>query len=126
MADGVLKVSVGGAWRNISLTGPQGPQGAAGPQGNQGVAGPAGPQGVQGPTGPQGPMGKGIEVKGTVPSAPELPASGNTDGDAWVTSDTGHLWVWDQETQTWIDAGQVQGPPGPQGPPGAQGPQGPA
>jgi hypothetical protein len=31
------------------------------------------------------------------------------------------MWVWDEDTQTWIDIGLVQGPPGPTGPQGIQG-----
>jgi len=41
----------------ITLTGPQGPQGLVGPQGLQGPQGVQGLPGVQGPAGPQGPMG---------------------------------------------------------------------
>lgn len=99
--------------------GPQGAQGARGPQGDQGVPGPAGPQG------PEGPMGTGINIKGTVPSADALPDEGNVDGDAWVTVDDGHLWVWEASTPGWVDAGQMQGPAGPAGPQGPEGLQGP-
>lgn len=114
----------------LGPAGPQGPTGATGAAGATGPAGPAGPigpegpAGPQGPTGPQGPAGTGVTIKGSVPSSADLPASGNTEGDAWITQDTGHLWVWDG-TQ-WVDAGLIQGPPGPAGPQGATGPQGPA
>jgi len=84
-------------------------------------------RGPTGATGPQGPPGAGQIFKGQVPSYADLP-TGATPGDSYVTTDTGHLWVWDG-TQ-WIDGGSVVGPPGPQGPPGAAstvpGPQGPA
>ncbi len=111
--------------------GPIGPQGEPGVEGSQGPAGstgpqgPAGPQGQQGIEGPEGPPGTGILVKGTVPNSGALPATGNSDGDAWIAADTGHMWVWDSAGGTWIDAGKVQGPPGPQGPQGSTGATGP-
>jgi hypothetical protein len=112
-----------------------GPQGATGPQGAQGVAGPQGAQGPtgstgpQGPVGPQGPIGQGLTPKGTVANSGSLPASGNTAGDIWITSDTGHGWSWDGTK--WVDMGPFQGPAGATGPQGttgatgATGPQGP-
>lgn len=118
--------------------GPQGIQGEQGPQGETGATGPAGPQGIQGPEGPQGPVGAGIDLQGSVPTYADLP-SGPTvkPGDAYVTEDTGDMWVWSStgpnDPGTWINAGHVVGPPGPQGeqgpmgatgPTGAQGPQG--
>lgn len=125
--------------------GPQGPSGATGPPGATGATGPAGPtgptgpQGIQGPTGPQGatgadgpqgsdgpqgPPGVAVTIVGSVPDSGSLPPTGNP-GDGWIAQDTGHLWVWDEDTQTWIDVGLIQGPPGEQGEQGAQGPQGP-
>lgn len=103
--------------------GPQGQPGVAGPQGDPGATGPAGPigpqgatgpQGQQGPAGPQGPAGTGINLLGQVPTEADLPASGNV-GDAWITTDTGDLWIWDGVE--WINAGPIVGPPGPPGPP---------
>jgi len=117
-------------------TGPQGPEGPQGPQGIQGPEGPQGPQGVQGvkgdtgatgaegpqgATGAQGPAGGGVTIKGTVATSGSLPASGNTNGDAYVVSGTGHLWVWGG---SWTDVGAFQGPAGPTGPQGSAGPQG--
>ena len=94
------------------------------------------PAGIQGPVGPQG---QGINIKGTVPNHAALPATGNSPGDVWVTTDTGHGWSW--SGTTWVDIGPIQGPAGPPGttgpagppgadstvpgPPGAQGPTGP-
>ena len=134
---------------NYGPTGPQGPIGPTGPQGPQGdkgdtgLTGPIGPQGVQGPIGPVGPEGPqgikgdkgdqgiqgdpgaGIDIQGTVPHAPDdLPPTGEP-GDAWMSADDGHMWAWDDDTNTWVDLGKVQGPPGPQGPIGPQGIQGP-
>jgi len=48
-----------------------------------------------------------------------LPGSGNTVGDGYITTDTGHLWVWNGSS--WNDVGNVTGP---QGTTGAQGIQG--
>jgi|SRR5215472_902869 len=87
--------------------------------GPPGPVGPAGPQGIQGPTGPIGPP---LQMKGTVASHANLPASGNTVGDVWITADTGHAWSWNGTS--WIDCGQFQGPQGATGATGAQGPSG--
>lgn len=110
-----------------SVTGPQGPQGPPGQSitgppglpGQQGPPGLPGPAGPQGQPGPQGPAGIGINVKGQVATAADLPPVGLI-GDAWIAADTGHLWVY-TGMGTWIDAGPIQGPQGPQGPPGAPG-----
>ena len=107
-------------------TGPVGATGPQGPQGIPGVQGVAGSQGLQGPPGPQGvegPPGVGLDTKGTVPTFDDLPANAEP-GDAYVTDDTGDLWVW-SSTGVWIHAGHVVGPEGPQGPPGPQGEPGP-
>jgi hypothetical protein len=84
-----------------------------------------GPQGPQGATGAQGPAGTGINLKGSVPDAAQLPTAGNTQGDAWVASDTMHLWFWETTSGPWVDLGPIQGPAGPTGPEGATGPVGP-
>jgi hypothetical protein len=78
------------------------------------VMGPPGPPGPTGPTGPPGPQGQGIVIKGTVATHANLPTTGNAVGDMWITADTGHGWVW-QANLTWLDAGPIQGPPGPPG-----------
>jgi hypothetical protein len=75
------------------------------------------------PQGEKGDQGTGITIKGTVPTSADLPMTGNTPGDMWIASDTGHGWTWDGVV--WTDAGPVQGPPGPPGPQGPQGNQGP-
>lgn len=103
----------------LGATTPGSPPSIQGPPGPQGPTGPAGPQGPTGPTGPQGQQGEALDIKGSVPNAAALPSTGNQAGDAWITSDTGHMWTWNGTT--WIDAGLVQGPPGPQGPAGPQG-----
>ena len=58
---------------------------------DRGVLGPTGPQGAQGPTGPQG---TGINMKGTVATVGDLPATGNTVGDGYVVLANGHVYVW--------------------------------
>lgn len=106
--------------------GPPGSTGGTGPQGPAGATGPPGPTGAQGPTGATGPAGTGINLKGSVPTAADLPPSGNTTGDGWIAEDTGHLWVWD--STAWVDVGAIVGPPGeqgPEGPAGSTGAQGP-
>jgi hypothetical protein len=88
-----------------------------------GTATSEGEQGPPGPPGPQGPPGIGLAVKGGVPTVGDLPPVGE-EGDAWIVQNTGHLWVWDEDTQTWIDSGLIQGPKGDIGPAGPQGPKG--
>src|SRR5262245_18522844 len=104
-------------------TGPQGEPGLTGPQGNTGPAGPTGSAGPMGPVGPPGPAGTGLNMKGTVPTELDLPATGNLVGDAYVVEATGDLWSWDG-TQ-WNNLGPIQGPAGPTGPEGPEGPEGP-
>jgi hypothetical protein len=109
------------------IPGPEGPPGPAGDTGPAGDPGPQGPQGDPGPQGPQGPEGTGLELQGVVATAADLPAAGAATGDAYITEDNGHLWVW--SGSEWADAGPVQGPagdPGPQGPQGPTGATGPA
>lgn len=54
----------------------------------------AGPQGPTGPLGPTGPQGTGINMKGTVATVNDLPATGNTVGDGYVVLANGHVYVW--------------------------------
>lgn len=105
------------------LTGPAGPEGAEGPQGPQGPQGIQGPEGPEGPQGPAGVDGKSVKIVGSVATSSDLPASSTNAGDGYLTTDTGHLWVW--SGTTWVDVGLIQGPAGPAGADGAQGPQGP-
>ena len=116
-------------------TGPQGIQGIQGEPGTHGTdgvdgaTGATGPQGIQGPQGPQGDAGAdgtSVELKGSVADFSSLPA-GASEGDLWITSDTGDGWVSDG-AGGWSNVGPIQGPAGatgPQGDTGAQGPQGP-
>jgi hypothetical protein len=42
-------------------------------------------------------------VRGTVANHAALPPTGNQQGDAWITLDTGHIWVWNGSA--WVDGG---------------------
>ena len=78
-----------------------------------------GPQGAQGPAGADGKDGTGVNIKGAVSSSSELPGSGEA-GDAYITNDTGNLWVWDVDQSKYVDTGaQVKGPKGDTGAAGA-------
>ena len=113
-------------------TGPQGNDGPAGPQGPAGATGPQGNDGPAGPTGPQGATGAdgtGVTILGSLANVGQLPGTGDP-GDAYLIN--GNLYVWSDNSNTWEDAGNIQGPAGPIGPTGATGangatgPQGPA
>jgi hypothetical protein len=134
MSSGELKGAPGtpGVQGATGPAGPQGPTGATGATGAAGPAGPTGPAGPQGergatgpagPAGPQGEDGQGIELRGSVPTAADLPG-GLTPADAGTayTTDDGHLHVW--SGSSWRDLGALEGPEGPAGPAGPQGPQG--
>lgn len=85
-------------------------------------------EGAPGPEGPRGPMGEGIHIKGTVPTAAFLPPGPHEVGDIYLTENDGHGHVWNGHH--FFDFGYVRGPqgipgnPGPQGPAGMAGPQG--
>ena len=48
-----------------------------------------------------------VTWKPGVADAANLPASGNSDGDARLTNDDGHLHIWDADTSTWTDQGDI-------------------
>jgi hypothetical protein len=83
----------------------------------------AGPPGPAGPAGPPGPAGSGIQIQGVVTTASALPGSAAV-GQAWITSNDGHLHVW-TASNAWADTGPIVGPAGPAGTAGAAGPTGP-
>ena len=97
-------------------TGPSGPAGGSGPAGPPGPTGgngPSGPAGPPGPTGPAGPQGvAGLDIGVSPPSGP------STAGDLWWESDTGHLYVYynDSNSDQWVAVSQ-----GPAGAPGGSG-----
>lgn len=102
-----------GAWTVVAskgATGSTGPQGIQGIQGEIGPQGIQGIQGIQGETGPAGSDGTSVTILGTVASVGALPSTGNTNGDAYILSTNGHLYVW--SGSSWTDVGQIQGPAG--------------
>lgn len=81
-------------------------------------------KGARGPAGPAGAPGTGINILGSYSTYSALLSahpSNNNNGDCYLVN--GDLYVWSQNTSTWVNSGHVQGPAGPTG---ATGPQGPA
>lgn len=133
-------IGVTGATGPEGATGATGPQGATGPTGvvgatgptgigATGATGPTGPTGIPGltgPTGATGPAGSGIQYQGAVAEAASLPGYPSSylgaTGDAYITLDNTHLWVWDGGD--WVDNGALATVPGPTGATGPQGPTG--
>jgi hypothetical protein len=79
--------------------------------------GPIGATGNTGNTGERGPQGASVIIKGSVATSGDLPLTGNQQNDGYVTTDTGHLWVW--TGLTWLDVGPFVGPIGATGATGA-------
>ena len=112
--------------------GPQGEPGKTGPQGPAGQDGAQGPQGPQGPEGPQGPQGEpgtSFTLKGQYDNIEGLKQAHPTGapGDAYAvgTDSTGfNVYLWDSDSQEWVNIGPIQGPAGPQGPAGQNGADG--
>ena len=142
--------------------GPQGPQGDPGPQGIQGERGEIGPRGVEGPQGPQGDPGpQGIQgergetgpqgepgkdgrsftIAGVFETlgALQVMYPNGAAGAYQVVDQNREIFVWDENRNTWVSVGAIQGPQGEQGiqgergetgprgiegPPGPQGPKG--
>ena len=136
-----------GAFVNSDVVGQQGPAGADGASafdiavaagfngGDQnawlaslvGADGQDGQDGAQGPIGPQGGVGPGIVFQGSVATEANLPADGNSQGDAYLVQADDSLHIYDGNA--FVDGGSIQGPQGVQGVqgnPGDQGPAGPA
>ena len=55
-----------------------------------------------------GTNGTSIAVKGHVATTSNLPAT-HSDGDAYVVDADGHLYMWSDEANQWLDIGQFQG-----------------
>jgi hypothetical protein len=62
-----------------------------------------------------GPPGPPLNILGTVPTAADLPATGNEVNDTFITEDTGHAWTWTGDPAAWTDLGAFTGPPGTRG-----------
>jgi hypothetical protein len=93
-----------------------GATGATGLPGTNGINGGTGPTGA---TGADGADGTSVAIQGSVATSGNLPTSGNSEGDGYITQNTGHLWIWDGSN--WVDAGLIQGPAGANGSNGATG-----
>jgi hypothetical protein len=65
-------------------------------------------------TGPEGKAGPGIHFLPAVADSTLIPPTGRP-GDAIVTQDNGHIYIWDKPTTSWIDGGKFQGEKGPAG-----------
>lgn len=80
---------------------------------------------TQGPTGPTGPSGRGLEILGSYDSLEELKKNHEKGevGQSYLVS--GILYVWNGEKNSWVSAGNVQGPTGPKGDQGEKGVTGP-
>ncbi len=73
----------------------------------KGDKGDTGPQGIQGPKGEDG---TSVNIKGSVNTASELPTTGISEGDGYLTEDDGHLHVYNGSN--FIDVGLIRGPQG--------------
>ena len=116
-----------------TILGTKGADGAQGPQGRQGSQGNQGYRGSTGYTGSKGSDGNNVNIKGTVAASVNLPTTGRSIGDCWITTNNNHVWVYIASATTdathvngFVDVGNIQGPQGPQGVQGAgfQGNQG--
>ena len=63
--------------------------------------------------GEDGKDGTSVAIKGSVSSVGDLPSSGNEEGDGYILSTNGHLYVWDGDS--WVDCGQIKGDDGADG-----------
>jgi len=74
-----------------------------------------GDQGIQGIQGETGPSGKNLQVLGTVADQSGLAGKPLVDQAAYVTLDTGHLWVYVLASTGWVDLGKFRGADGTNG-----------
>lgn len=88
------------------------------PQGVPGQDGAEGPRGQIGPRGLPGADGTSVAILGALDTAADLPATGAR-GDGWLIG--GDLYVWAENTSSWVNVGPIQGP---KGDPGDTGPAG--
>jgi hypothetical protein len=114
----------GAVWVNL---GPF-PQGATGSTGATGLGATGatgiGATGLTGPTGATGVAGTSISILGSYATVGDLIAAhptGNV-GDGYLVA--GDLYVWDSDSSTWVNVGNIQGPQGATGATGSTGPTG--
>lgn len=69
-----------------------------------------------GGVGPTGPQGASLRIKGSVANSTLLPAQPQPLDDAYITTDTGNLWV--SSGSAWTNVGQFRGATGMTGPQG--------
>jgi len=88
--------------------------GFVGSQGTIGFVGSIGTEGPQGYVGSKGSDGTSVNIKGTVDNSSLLPSSGQVEGDGYITSNTGHLWVYtiSGPVNGFTDVGTIVGPTG--------------
>lgn len=102
----------------------RGPRGFSGCPGKTGERGPRGIQGITGPQGLRGDDGLVLTLLDTYNSYSDLKANHPTGqvGDMYLVD--GDTYVWSENEQDWINAGQIKGARGDIGPTGATGPKG--
>lgn len=85
-----------------------------------------GPQGPKGDRGEAGPAGPPANVDTNTYQTKEEIEEQNPHGELgnWTFTEDGNLYVYDPETDSWIDGPSLIGPQGPTGPAGPQGPAG--
>jgi len=71
----------------------------------------------RGDKGDKGDAGLGINVRGEVATATDLPSS-HANGDAYLVLDENKLYVWSEDDSVWIELSDFQGPKGDDGDPG--------
>mgnify|MGYP002520766642 CR=1 FL=1 len=112
-----------------SVIGPKGDKGDTGDKGEKGAAGPQGPKGDTGATGAQGEPGKGFSILGYFATATALNAAKQATaqpGDAYGvgTEAPYDVYIFDGQTDTFVNNGKLQGAKGDKGDTGAQGEKG--
>ena len=98
-------------------TGATGAKGDVGAKGDTGAAGAKGDTGATGAKGDKGDTGQGLMIKGSAADAGSLPATGNSEGDAYVVGDNLYVYL----SGTWTNTGPFRGPKGDTGATGAKG-----
>jgi hypothetical protein len=104
--------TVAGYWGSVGYTGSWGYFGSTGYTGSASTV--IGYWGSVGYTGSIGPAGTSINVIGSYSTTASLPSTGQTIGDAYVITSTGHLWIYTNSSaggniNGFIDAGTFVG-----------------